>query len=192
MARTPTVQIPLGYTAPDLTLPDTVSGSMKSLSELRGEVATVVMFICNHCPFVIHVQDELVRVANDYAAKGVSFIGISSNDVVNYPQDGPDLMRKHALEAGYPFPYLYDESQEVAKAYTAACTPDISVFDRSLRCAYRGQLDGSRPGNGVPVTGTDLRAALDALLAGREVPGEQVPSIGCNIKWRPGNEPGYL
>ena len=191
MARTPTVQIPLGYTAPDFFLPDTVSGKMMHLSELKGQVATVVIFICNHCPFVIHVQDELVRVANDYSSKGVSFIAISSNDVVNYPQDSPDLMREHAKSVGYPFPYLYDESQEVAKAYTAACTPDISVFDSSLRCVYRGQLDGSRPGNSVPVTGEDLRSVLNTLLAGSQVSKQQSPSIGCNIKWRPGNEPGY-
>ena len=192
MARTPTVQIPLGYVAPDFTLPDTVSGKTMRLSELKGTVATVVMFICNHCPFVIHVQDELVRVANDYSSKGISFIAISSNDAVNYPQDGPDLMREYAKSVGYPFPYLYDESQEVAKAYTAACTPDISVFDSSLRCVYRGQLDGSRPGNSVPVTGQDLRSALETLLAGNEVSKEQTPSIGCNIKWRAGNEPDYF
>jgi len=192
MARTPTVQIPLGYIAPDFTLPDTVSGSIKSLYELKGEVATVVMFICNHCPFVIHVQDELVRLANDYSAKGISFIAISSNDVVNYPQDSPEQMREHAKTVGYPFPYLYDESQEVAKAYTAACTPDISVFDSSLRCVYRGQMDGSRPGNDIPVTGADLRHALDALLAGKDVSKEQTPSIGCNIKWKAGNEPAYF
>jgi peroxiredoxin len=192
MARTPTVQIPLGYTAPDFLLPETVSGKMMHLSELKGQVASVVIFICNHCPFVIHVQDELVRVANDYSAKGVSFIAISSNDAVNYPQDGPDQMREHALKVGYPFPYLYDESQEVAKAYTAACTPDISVFDSSLRCVYRGQMDSSRPGNDVPVNGEDLRSALDKLLAGKEVSKEQTPSIGCNIKWRAGNEPDYF
>lgn len=191
MARTPTVGISLGFIAADFTLPDTVSGKKMRLAELRGEVATVVMFLCNHCPFVIHIQHELVRLANDYSSKGVSFIAISSNDVVNYPQDGPDLMREHAQVVGYPFPYLYDETQEVAKAYTAACTPDMSVFDSGLRCVYRGQLDGSRPGNEIPVTGSDLRNLLDALINGTEVSPVQIPSIGCNIKWKPGSEPGY-
>lgn len=192
MARTPTVQIPLGYTAPDFRLPDTVSGSERSLSELRGSVATVVMFICNHCPFVVHVQQELVRIAEDYLPQGIRCIAISSNDVANYPQDSPVMMRALAKEAGFPFPYLYDESQEVAKAYFAACTPDISVFDADLKCVYRGQLDGSRPGNDVPVTGKDLREVLDLILSGQRIPADQIPSLGCNIKWKQGHTPDYL
>lgn len=192
MARTPTFQIPLGFTAPDFTLPDVISGRSVSLSELKGERATVVMFICNHCPFVIHVQEELVRIANDHLSEGIRFIAISSNDVENYPQDGPDKMKAYAESMGFPFPYLYDESQEVAKAYFAACTPDISVFDAELKCVYRGQLDGSRPGNDIPVTGSDLRKALDHIITARPLPEEQIPSIGCNIKWKAGNAPDYF
>jgi len=192
MARTPTFQISLGFTAPDFTLPDVVSGKQVSLSELKGEKATVVMFICNHCPFVIHVEDELVRLANDYLNKGIRFIAISSNDVGNYPQDGPELMKEYAERLRLPFPYLFDETQEVAKAYYAACTPDISVFDTDLKCVYRGQLDSSRPGNDIPVTGSDLRTVLDRIVADRPVPQEQIPSIGCNIKWKAGNAPDYF
>lgn len=192
MARTPTYQIPLGFRAPDFTLPDTVSGQVLTLQDLKGETGTVVMFICNHCPFVVHVQDELVAIARDYVPKGIRFIAISSNDAEKYPQDGPGKMREHALAQSYPFPYLYDETQEVAKAYSAACTPDFSVFDAELRCVYRGQLDSSRPGNEVPVTGGDLRTVLDHLVAGRPVPADQVPSIGCNIKWKEGNAPDYF
>jgi peroxiredoxin len=184
MAATPSTMMPLGTTAPDFTLPDTVSGKDLTLSDLKGEVATLVMFICNHCPYVLHINDELVRIAREYQPKGVSFIAISSNDVVNYPQDGPDLMKEHASKVGYPFPYLYDESQDVAKAYNAACTPDIFLFDERLKCVYRGQLDDSRPKNDKPVTGKDLRKALEALLKGTEVSPIQVPSIGCNIKWK--------
>ncbi len=185
MARTPSNMIPLMTTAPQFEILDTVSGKMMSLSQLKGEKGTVIFFICNHCPFVIHVNQELVRVARDYAEKGIGFIAISSNDVENYPDDAPDLMKKLAEEQGYPFPYLYDETQEVARAYDAACTPDIFLFDSDLRLAYRGQLDSSRPGNDIPVTGEDLRKALDAVLENRSVPGEQKPSLGCNIKWKP-------
>jgi peroxiredoxin len=192
MARTPTFQISLGFTAPDFTLPDVVSGKQVSLMELKGEKATVVLFICNHCPFVIHVEDELVRLANDYLNKGIRFIAISSNDVENYPQDGPELMKEYAERLKFPFPYLFDETQAVAKAYFAACTPDISVFDADLKCVYRGQLDGSRPGNDIPVTGSDLRTVLDHVVSGRAVPQEQIPSIGCNIKWKAGNVPDYF
>ncbi|MGB0522198.1 MAG: thioredoxin family protein [Flammeovirgaceae bacterium] len=184
MARTPSNMIPLGTIAPDFSLPDTVSGNMRSLAELKGAKATVVMFICNHCPFVIHVNDELVRIANDYQAKGVSFIAISSNDVENYPQDSPEKMKEVAEKLGYPFPYLYDESQEIAKAYDAACTPDFYLFDDQLACTYRGQLDDARPGSPAPLNGKDLRAALDATLAGQAVSGAQIPSMGCNIKWK--------
>lgn len=184
MARTPSNMLPLGTLAPDFTLPDTVSGKTLSLDELKSDRATVIMFICNHCPFVKHVDEQLVAVANDYRSKGVSFIAISSNDVVNYPQDGPELMKEEAEKLGYPFPYLYDESQEVAKAYDAACTPDFYVFDGDLKCVYRGQLDDSRPGNGKPVTGSELRAALDEILNGKSVSVPQIPSLGCNIKWK--------
>ncbi len=184
MAATPSAMMPLGTKAPDFSLTDTVSGKTVSLEKLKGEKATLVMFICNHCPYVLHVNDELVRVARHYQPKGVSFIAISSNDVENYPQDGPELMKEQAKKVGYPFPYLYDETQEVAKAYDAACTPDLFLFDHELKCVYRGQLDDSRPKNDIPVTGKNLRAALDAVLAGEEVSEHQIPSIGCNIKWK--------
>ena len=184
MARTPSNMVPLGKIAPGFTLYDTVSGADLTLFELRGDVATVIYFICNHCPFVLHVNDELVKIANDYQDKKISFIAISSNDVKNYPDDAPHLMRKRAEELKYPFPYLYDESQEVALAYDAACTPDIYVFDKNLKLSYRGQLDDSRPGNGLPVTGKDLRNALDCLLEDKENIVVQKPSIGCNIKWK--------
>lgn len=184
MARTPSNMIPLGTVAPSFTLSDTVSGDDLSLFDVRGDVATVLFFICNHCPFVLHVNEELVRLANDYSKKQVSFVAISSNDAVKYPEDAPHLMRKQALELQYPFPYLYDESQEVALAYDAACTPDIYVFDKNLKLIYRGQLDDSRPGNGLPVTGKDLRYALDCEIDGIENLTDQKPSIGCNIKWK--------
>lgn len=184
MAETATKQIALGYEAPDFTLPDTVSGRELSLQELKGEQATVVMFICNHCPFVKHVNKELVRLANDYSPKGVSFIAINSNDVENYPDDSPENMKRTAEELGYPFPYLYDETQDIARAYSAACTPDLSIFDKDLKCVYRGQLDDSRPGNDIPPSGKDIRAALDNILAGEPVSADQRPSIGCNIKWK--------
>lgn len=184
MARTPSHMMPLGTNAPNFELLDTLSGEMRSLDELKSEKATVIMFICNHCPFVKHVDQGLVSLAHDYLNKGVKFIAISSNDVENYPQDGPELMKEEAEKVGYPFPYLYDETQEVAKAYDAACTPDFFIFDQDMKCAYRGQLDGSRPGNEVPVTGEDIRAALDDLLADRPVEGVQKPSLGCNIKWK--------
>jgi thiol-disulfide isomerase/thioredoxin len=186
MALTPSSMLPLGTPAPDFRLPDTVSGKALALSELRSGKATVVMFICNHCPYVKHVNPELVRIAHDYQPRGVGFVAISSNDVENYPEDAPDRMKAAAQRLGYPFPYLYDESQAVARAYQAACTPDLYVFDGNLKLAYRGRLDGSTPGNEVPLTGQDLRAALDALLAGRCASPDQKPSMGCNIKWKPG------
>ncbi len=184
MALTESNMIPLGTKAPAFTLPDTVSGKNLSLEELASDKATIIMFLCNHCPYVIYVNDLLVELANEYADKGVSWIAISSNDVINYPQDRPELMTKHAKEAGYPFPYLYDESQEVAKAYNAACTPDIYLFDGNQKLAYRGQLDSSRPGNQNPLTGNDLRAALDAVLSNGKVAEKQIPSAGCGIKWK--------
>lgn len=184
MAATPSTMMPLGTTAPDFSLPDTISGKTLSLSELRGKNATLVMFICNHCPYVLHINDELVRIAKEYEPKGVSLVAINSNDVVNYPQDRPELMKELAENVGYTFPYLYDESQNVARAYGAACTPDPFLFDADLKCIYRGQLDESRPNNDIPVTGKDLRNALNALLAGEPVSENQVPSIGCNIKWK--------
>ncbi len=184
MALTESSMLDLGTTAPNFTLPDTVSNKEVTLADIKSDKATVVMFLCNHCPYVLHVNPELVKLAKEYQAKGVAFVGISSNDAENYPQDGPDKMKVHAAEVGYTFPYLYDESQEVAKAYAAACTPDIYVFDGDLKLVYRGRLDGSRPGNNIPLTGEDLRSALDAVLAGEEVDAMQIPSAGCNIKWK--------
>lgn len=184
MAVTPSTMVQLGTPAASFTLPDVTTGNNVSLESIRGKAATVILFICNHCPYVKHINDELVNVASDYQRKDVHFIGISSNDAEKYPQDGPEEMKKTAQELGYPFPYLYDESQRVARAYDAACTPDIFVYDKNLRLAYRGQLDDSRPANALPVTGKDLREALDALLDGRPVASNQIPSIGCNIKWR--------
>lgn len=184
MALTPSNMIPLGTKAPDFELPDAVSGKNMSLDELKSDKATVIMFICNHCPYVKHVQKGLVDLANDYIPKGVSLIAINSNDVKNYPDDSPENMKKVAEKLHYPFPFLFDESQQVAKAYDAACTPDFYIFDKDLKLIYRGQMDDSRPGNGKPVTGKDIRDTLDLILSGRSVEGEQIPSIGCNIKWK--------
>lgn len=184
MALTESNMIPLGTKAPGFTLPDTVSGNNMALADLVSEKATVIMFLCNHCPYVIYVNNLLIELANEYSAKGVNWVAISSNDAEAYPQDGPALMTKHAKETGYPFPYLYDESQEVAKAYDAACTPDIYLFDGEQKLAYRGQLDSARPGNQNPQTGNDLRAALDAVLSGEACAEKQIPSAGCNIKWK--------
>ncbi|MGH7494010.1 MAG: thioredoxin family protein [bacterium] len=184
MAQTPSSMLPLGTTAPDFKLTDTVSGKMLSLADLKSNIATVIMFICNHCPYVKHVQHELVGLAKEYQARGISFVAISSNDVVAYPEDSPQRMTAVAREMNYPFPYLFDETQEVARAYQAACTPDFYIFDGELRCVYRGQLDDSRPKNNIPVTGKDVRAAMENILSGRVVSLEQKPSIGCNIKWK--------
>ena len=184
MARTPSNMLPLGTKAPDFNLLDTVSAKELSLQNLKGNKGTVIMFICNHCPFVIHVNSELVSLANEFKRKGVSFIAISSNDAINYPQDAPDKMTIHAKKENYPFPYLYDESQDTAKAYNAACTPDFYVFDTNLELTYRGQLDDSRPGNGLPITGNDLRHALNCLIKNTKNSTLQKPSIGCNIKWK--------
>lgn len=184
MAYTESNMLPLGSAAPPFYLPDTISGNMMKLDEIASGKPTVVMFICNHCPYVIHVNDEIVRIANDYMPKGISFVGISSNDVEHYPEDGPEQMKAQALKLKYPFPYLYDESQNVARAYDAACTPDFYVFDRDLKLVYRGRLDDSKPKNNLPSTGKDLRDALDAVLEGRPVAEKQYPSGGCNIKWK--------
>ena len=184
MAQTPSSMLPLGTRAPDFALPDTVSGKTLTLAQVQGEQGTVVMFICNHCPYVKHVNAELVRLARDYQGRGIGFVAISSNDAANYPEDAPARMTETARALGYPFPYLHDESQDVARAYQAACTPDFYLFDAKLACVYRGQLDESRPRNEVPVTGRDLRAALEALLAGKTIGADQRPSVGCNIKWR--------
>jgi peroxiredoxin len=182
--------LPLGTEAPDFRLPDT-DGQWVSMADFRDAPARLVIFLCNHCPYVKHVRTELAALARDYQAKGVAVVGISSNDVATHPADSPEAMKREKAEFGYTFPYLYDEDQSVAKAYQAACTPDFYVFDREGKLAYRGQLDDSRPGNDRPVTGKDLRAALDAVLAGRPATEDQRPSIGCNIKWKAGREPSY-
>lgn len=184
MSFTESNMLPLGTKAPSFSLPDTISGKNTSLEDIRSDQATVVMFLCNHCPYVIHVNPEILRIARDYAEKGVSFVAISSNDVENYPDDSPDKMRLVAKVLQFPFPYLYDESQEVAKAYDAACTPDIYVFDGEMKLFYRGRIDDSRPGNDIPLSGRDLRDALDRVLSGGPPPEKQYPSGGCNIKWK--------
>lgn len=183
MARTPSTMISLGTKAPEFSLPDVVSGETVSFSSLASDTATVLMFICNHCPFVIHVEDELIRLAKDYQEKGISFIAISSNDAENYPDDSPEKMKERAHELGFSFPYLYDESQEVARAYGAACTPDFFIYNGDKELIYRGQLDDSRPGSNIAVNGSDIRGALDCVLAGKPLTPEQKPSMGCNIKW---------
>lgn len=184
MSRTESNMLPLGTKAPDFRLVDTVSNNMTNFEDVMGEKGTIVMFISNHCPFVKHVNNEIVRVAGDYRVTGFGFVAIMSNNIESFPEDHPNLMYKMARKLNYPFPYLYDETQEVAKAYDAACTPDFYLFDSEQKLIYRGQLDDSRPGNGIPVNGRDLREALDAVLANRKVPGLQKPSIGCNIKWK--------
>ncbi len=184
MAVTPSTMTVLGRTAPDFTLPCPKTGNTVSLQDIQSDVATVVMFICNHCPFVVHVAEELTRLANDYLPKGIAFVAINSNDIENYPADSPDKMVETAEKYGFPFPYLFDESQETAKAYQAACTPDFYIFDKALKCVYCGQLDDARPSNDEPVTGKDIRAALESMLTGEAVSTEQHPSIGCNIKWK--------
>lgn len=190
MVKTASTMLPIGTSAPDFSLPN-VDGSVVSREQLAGK-PLLVIFMCNHCPFVIHLREALAAFADEYQAKGLAVVGISSNDVAGYPQDGPEEMKKEAADAGYRFPYLYDATQEVAQAYRAACTPDFFLFDQDHKLAYRGQFDSSRPGNDVAVTGEDLRAACDALLSGSDVAAEQTPSIGCNIKWAAGNEPEYF
>jgi len=189
MSLTPSTMLPLGTPAPDFTLPDT-NGTPVSLADFP-QPALLVIFMCNHCPYVVHLREGMARLARDYAPRGVGILGINANDVQNYPADSPGRMQAELKSAGYIFPYLYDEMQAVAKAFRAACTPDFFLFDAGRKLVYRGQFDDSRPGNGQPVTGRDLRAALDALLASQPVPAIQKPSLGCNIKWKPGNEPDY-
>jgi peroxiredoxin len=190
MALTPSTMLPLGTAAPGFRLPDT-EGRIVSLDDFKDAPALLVIFLCNHCPYVKHVSHELARFCKEYQGKGVAVVGISSNDVTTHRDDSPAMMAREKAGVGYTFPYLYDESQAVARAYQAACTPDFFVFDKSQKLVYRGQMDSSRPGNSIPVTGKDLRAALDAALAGKPPVDEQRPSMGCNIKWKPGNEPRY-
>jgi len=190
MARTLSTMLELGTPAPDFSLPD-IDGNTVSLANFVSADALLVVFMCNHCPYVKHLRDALAAFAREYQPRGLVTVGISANFVGTHPQDGPAEMAAEARDAGYSFPYLYDESQETAKAYRAACTPDFFLFDRDQRLVYRGQFDDSRPGNDVPVTGSDLRAAVEAVLGGNAVATEQKPSMGCNIKWRPGNEPDY-
>jgi peroxiredoxin len=190
MAATPSTMLPLGTEAPAFRLPN-VDGRMVSLADAAGAPAVLVAFLCNHCPYVRHIRHELARFGRESQAEGLAVFAISSNDVAQYPDDGPAKMREEAASVGYTFPYLFDETQEVARAYRAACTPDFFLFDGARRLVYRGQFDGSRPGSDVPVTGADLRAAVEAVLAGRPVSADQKPSLGCNIKWKPGNAPDY-
>ena len=184
MVLTPTTNIPLGYQAPNFDLLNPLTGQKISLSELKSDKATVIVFMCNHCPYVVHILEGLIKLANDYLSKGVSIIGINSNDILNYPDDSPEKMVSLIKENNIPFPYLFDETQEIAKAYHAACTPDFSVFNKKMECVYRGQLDDSRPGNNAPVTGSDIRRVLDSILANTEIASVQKPSVGCNIKWK--------
>lgn len=190
MVKTASTMLPLGTAAPDFSLPN-VDGKTVSLGQLAEKPALLVIFMCNHCPFVIHLRKDLAKFADEYREKGLAIVGISSNDVSTHPADGPAQMAEEAKSAGYHFPYLYDESQEVAKAYGAACTPDFFLFDKARKLVYRGQFDDSRPGNEKPITGADLRAACDAVLTGKPVTANQKPSIGCNIKWIKGKEPKY-
>jgi peroxiredoxin len=191
MVAVNSTMLPLGTKAPRFRLPDT-TGKMVALDDFASAPALLVIFMCNHCPYVKHIRTGLAQLARDYQPRRLAMVGISSNDVANYPADSPAKMAEEAKAAGYIFPYLYDETQQVAKEYRAACTPDIYLFDKDQRLVYRGQLDDSRPGNGIPVTGKDLRAAIDAVLSGKPVSPNQKPSIGCNIKWKPGNEPDYF
>ncbi|MCA9029995.1 MAG: thioredoxin family protein [Planctomycetaceae bacterium] len=190
MVKTESTMMPLGSSAPDFCLTN-VDGSVVSLADFAGK-PLLVMFICNHCPFVVHVREQIAAMGREYQEKGLGIVAISSNSVVSHPMDGPEEMKAEHASAGYTFPYLYDESQAVAKAYRAACTPDFFLFDADKKLVYRGQMDDSRPQSGLPVTGADLRAACDAVLAGQAVSDQQKPSIGCNIKWAPGNEPDYF
>ena len=191
MARTPSTMLELGTPAPDFELLEPATGETRRLADFAASPALLVVFMCNHCPYVKHIADALSAFASEFQPKGLAVVGINSNDAENYPDDGPEKMVAEARLRRYGFPYLYDESQAAAKAYQAACTPDFFLFDAERKLAYRGQFDASRPGNDLPVTGADLREASEALLAGRAVPEEQKPSLGCNIKWKPGNEPNY-
>ncbi len=191
MARTPSTMIDLGTEAPDFCLPEPATGKTVCRDDFKGKKGLLVMFISNHCPYVKHIADELARFGREYQEKGLGIVAINANDVANYPDDSPEKMVEEVRARGYTFPYLFDESQEVAKAYQAACTPDFFLFDGDFKLVYRGQFDDARPRNDEPVTGKDLRAAADALLAGEPIPEDQKPSLGCNIKWKPGNEPDY-
>ncbi|MGP0128523.1 MAG: thioredoxin family protein [cyanobacterium endosymbiont of Rhopalodia musculus] len=191
MARTPSTMLPLGTKAPDFQLPDVVSGKHISLDTFADKKALLVMVICQHCPFVKHVQNELVKLGEDYVKQGLGIVAISANDISNHPDDSPEKLKAMAQQLRFNFPFCYDESQETTKAYTAACTPDFFLFDSDFKLTYRGQLDDSRPGNDIPVTGKDLRAAIEAILEGKPVNNDQKPSLGCSIKWKPGNEPSY-
>jgi len=184
MANTLSTMLPLNTKAPDFYLKDTNSNYSYSYKDIKGKKGTLIIFMCNHCPFVLHVLDEIIRINNDYRIQGISIVGISSNDIKKYPEDAPDRMSEFAYQKGIKFPYLYDETQEVAKAYQAACTPDFYLFDSNDRLVYRGQLDDSRPANGIPVSGSDLRNAIDGILYNRKINPDQKPSIGCNIKWK--------
>ncbi len=192
MARAESTMLELATKAPPFSLPDTVSGTTVGLDDARGQAGLLVAFICNHCPYVVHIRDAFATTARELQTRGIGVVAISANDATGYPADGPDKMAQEARTAGYTFPYLYDETQTVAQAYTAACTPDFFLFDQNLCLVYRGQFDGSRPGNGEPVTGKDLRRAADGLLDGAAPIQEQKPSVGCSIKWRAGNEPSYF
>jgi peroxiredoxin len=192
MVRTESTMLPLGTAAPSFTLEDVTSGKPISLESFKGKQGLLVMFICQHCPFVIHVENELGRIGQDYVPQGVGILAISSNSIETHPQDDPDHMRQQVNRAHFNFPYAFDATQEVAKSYTAACTPDFFLFDSDFKLAYRGQLDASRPGNDLPVNGADLRAALDKIVAGEPIGADQKPSIGCNIKWAPGKAPAYF
>ncbi|MBX3422667.1 MAG: thioredoxin family protein [Pirellulaceae bacterium] len=191
MVRTASTMLPLGTTAPNFSLPD-VDGRVVSRDSVRGTAGLLVVFLCNHCPYVKHVAAQLAQLSRDALAKNVGVVGISSNDISTHPDDSPELMKQEAAKWGYPFPYLYDESQQVAQAYHAACTPDFYLFDSQLKLVYRGQMDQTRPNQGTTATGADLRAAIDALVAGSPIPEPQKPSIGCNIKWKAGAEPNYF
>jgi len=191
MVLTPSTMLPIGTKAPDFSLVN-VDGRTVSLEDFEGKPAFLAIFMCNHCPFVKHLADAIAKFATEYMAKGVAIVGINSNDVANYPADSPEQMVREAEERGYTFPYLYDETQELAQAYHAACTPDFFLFDKDRKLVYRGQFDSSRPDSGIPITGADLRAAVDAVLAGKQPSEKQPPSIGCNIKWKAGSEPAYF
>jgi peroxiredoxin len=192
MVRTPSTMVPLGTSAPDFALPDTVSGRTVKLADSQGKKALLVIFLCNHCPYVMHVREGLIALGRDYEKKDVAIVAISSNDPKTHPDDAPDRLAAEAKRLGYRFPVLFDASQDVAKAFRAACTPDFFLYDAKRRLVYRGQLDDSRPGNDLPLTGADLRAAIDAVLVDRPVASKQTPSLGCNIKWRLGEEPDYF
>jgi peroxiredoxin len=191
MSLTPSTMLPLGTIAPDFKLPDT-NGKIVALADFKGQPALLVIFMCNHCPYVKHIRAGLAQLARDYLPRGAAIVGINANDTTNYPEDSPARMKEEVKAAGYLFPYLFDETQAVAKAYRAACTPDLYLFDKNQKLVYRGQMDDSRPDNGIPVTGKDLRAALYAVLTGKPVASDQTASIGCNIKWKAGNEPDYF